>query len=193
MGYRPSSRGAGGNRHVVTDMKSLLALRGVGPESGAESVRFHGRRVTKVARKSNRGSFWFAGRTRRLEGRGPLNKGCDRRTRALPDVLAGGERYNRLGVLVWEGVVESRITLSELLRPKTLARHAKPAREAYRETVMVRDGNWELVHPVTSGSLGEVARISRQSGREAGTAVGADCVLEFSPEMKEERRDSQSR
>ena len=32
----------------VTDRKSLLALRGVGPESEAESVRFHGRRVTKV-------------------------------------------------------------------------------------------------------------------------------------------------
>jgi ATP-dependent DNA ligase len=32
-----------------------LALRGVGPESEAESVRFHGRRVTRVARKSNAG------------------------------------------------------------------------------------------------------------------------------------------
>ena len=32
-----------------------MALRGVGPESEAESVRFHGRRVTKVARKSNEG------------------------------------------------------------------------------------------------------------------------------------------
>ena len=31
-----------------TNRKSLLALRGVGPESEAESVRFHGRRVTKV-------------------------------------------------------------------------------------------------------------------------------------------------
>ena len=31
-----------------TDRKSLLALRGVGPESEAESVRFHRRRVTKV-------------------------------------------------------------------------------------------------------------------------------------------------
>ena len=31
-----------------TDRKSLLALRGIGPECEAESVRFHGRRVTKV-------------------------------------------------------------------------------------------------------------------------------------------------
>ena len=31
-----------------TDRKSLLALRGVGPESEAESVRFYGRRVTRV-------------------------------------------------------------------------------------------------------------------------------------------------
>ena len=33
---------------LLTDRKSLLALRGVGPESEAESVRFHGRRVTQV-------------------------------------------------------------------------------------------------------------------------------------------------
>ena len=38
---------------AVTDRKSLLALRGVGPKSEAESVRFHERRVTKQARKSN--------------------------------------------------------------------------------------------------------------------------------------------
>jgi hypothetical protein len=31
-----------------TNRKSLLALRAFGPESEAESVRFHGRRVTKV-------------------------------------------------------------------------------------------------------------------------------------------------
>ena len=32
----------------TTDRKGLLALRGVGPECEAESVRFHGRRVTKM-------------------------------------------------------------------------------------------------------------------------------------------------
>jgi hypothetical protein len=42
-----------GSAHLVslrllTDRKLLLALRGVGPESEAESVRFHGRRVTKA-------------------------------------------------------------------------------------------------------------------------------------------------
>jgi hypothetical protein len=37
----------------LTDRKSLLALRGVGRESQAESVRFHGRRVTKAGGKSN--------------------------------------------------------------------------------------------------------------------------------------------
>ena len=31
-----------------TDRKSLFALLDVGPESEAESVRFHGRKVTKV-------------------------------------------------------------------------------------------------------------------------------------------------
>lgn len=31
-----------------TDRKSLLALRSVGPESEAESVRFHGRRVIRL-------------------------------------------------------------------------------------------------------------------------------------------------
>ena len=59
---------------LCTDRKLLLALRGVGPESEAESVRFHGRRVTK----SGPGSQKLP-----PEGWGPLNKG---RTRALPDV-----------------------------------------------------------------------------------------------------------
>ena len=63
--------------HVSTDRKSLLALRGVGPESEAESVRFHGRRVTKVGPKVKHSC--------RRRGWGPLNKGCERRTRALPE------------------------------------------------------------------------------------------------------------
>jgi hypothetical protein len=43
------------------------------------------------------------------EGCGPLNKGCERRTWALPDVSGGGERHDRFGVVVGEGVVEPRI------------------------------------------------------------------------------------
>ena len=39
----------------VTDRKLLLALRAVGPESEAESVRFHGREVTKVGREVKHG------------------------------------------------------------------------------------------------------------------------------------------
>ena len=41
--------------------KSLLALRGVGPESEAESVRFHGRRVTKVGPRVKHGLSVKAG------------------------------------------------------------------------------------------------------------------------------------
>jgi hypothetical protein len=36
-------------------------------------------------------------------------QGCERRTWALPDVSGGGERYDRFGVVVGEGVVEPRI------------------------------------------------------------------------------------
>ena len=64
----------------LTDRKSLLALQGVGWESEAESVRFHGRGVTKVGPEVKHGR----------EGWGPLNKGCERRTRALPGVSGGG-------------------------------------------------------------------------------------------------------
>ena len=97
-----------------TDRKSLLALRGVGPESEAESVRFHGRRVTKAGPEVKHGPFRVAGRvhnSKKLppEGWGPLNKGCERRTWALPDVSGGGERHDRFGVVVGEGVVEPRI------------------------------------------------------------------------------------
>ena len=57
-----------------------MALRGVGPESEAESVRFHGRRVTKVGPEVKHGLFRVAGRARNPkklppEGWGPLNKG----------------------------------------------------------------------------------------------------------------------
>ena len=48
----------------TTVRKSLLALRGVGPESEAESVRFHGRRVTKVGPEVKHGLFRVAGRAR---------------------------------------------------------------------------------------------------------------------------------
>ncbi len=78
----------------TTDRKSLLALWGVDPESEAESVRFHGRRVTKVGPKSNTLEKAAAG------GLGPLNKGCERRTWALADVSGGGEGHERFGVVV---------------------------------------------------------------------------------------------
>jgi hypothetical protein len=42
---------------VMNDRKSLLALRGVGSESEAESVRFHERRVTKVGPEVKLGFF----------------------------------------------------------------------------------------------------------------------------------------
>jgi hypothetical protein len=57
-----------------------LALRGVGRESEAESVRFHGHRVTKVDPEVKEGVFWVAGRaaTRKpaTGGLGPLNRGA---------------------------------------------------------------------------------------------------------------------
>ncbi len=101
---------------LSTDRKSLLALRGVGPESEAESVRFYGRRVTKVGPEVKQGFFGLRGAPRNPkklppEGWGRLNKGCERRTRALPDVSGGGERHDRFGVVVGEGVVEPRIAL----------------------------------------------------------------------------------
>jgi hypothetical protein len=83
-----------------------LALRGVGPESEAESVRFHGRRVTKVGPEVKHGLFRVAVRARNPkklppEGWGPLNKGWERRTRALPDVSAGGDATT--GSVSWSG------------------------------------------------------------------------------------------
>jgi hypothetical protein len=45
-----------------TDRKSLLALRGVDRESEAESVRFHGRKVTRVGLEVKHRLFRVAGR-----------------------------------------------------------------------------------------------------------------------------------
>ena len=47
---------------IEYDRKSLLALRGVGPESEAESVRFHGRRVTRVGPEVKHGRRRAGGR-----------------------------------------------------------------------------------------------------------------------------------
>jgi len=79
-------------------------------------VRFHGRRVTKVGPE-----------VKQLppEGWGPLNKGCERRTWALPDVSGGGERHDRFGVVVGEGVVEPRIE-GRFARRVDAAMHAHP-------------------------------------------------------------------
>jgi hypothetical protein len=82
----------------VGNRESLSALRGVGPASEAESVRFHGRRVTK----SGPGSQTRA-------GGGDRRTRCERRTRALPDVSGGGERHGPFGVVIGERIVEPRI------------------------------------------------------------------------------------
>ena len=77
-----------------------MALRGGGPESEAENLRFHGRRVTKVGPEVKLSP----------EGWGSLNM---RRERAAlgpcRTFQVGGERHDRFGVVVGEGVVESRI------------------------------------------------------------------------------------
>ena len=115
-----------------------MALRGVGPESEAESVRFHGRRVTKVGPE-----------VKQLppEGWGPLNKGCERRTWALPDVSAGGERHDRFGVVVGEGVVEPRIE-GRFAQRVGAAMHAHPllpepemAQDALDDILLVDERN----------------------------------------------------
>jgi hypothetical protein len=54
---------------LCTDRKLLLALRDVGPESEAESMRFDGRRVTKVGPEVKHGLP--------REGWAPLNKGLE--------------------------------------------------------------------------------------------------------------------
>jgi hypothetical protein len=60
----------------------------LGRESEAESVRFLGRRVTKVGSEVKHGLFRRPRNPKKLplEGFGPLNKRCERRTRALPEV-----------------------------------------------------------------------------------------------------------
>jgi hypothetical protein len=72
-GRRNTRSSKSARRATDTDRKSLLALRGVGPESEAESVRFHGRRLTKVGPEVKQGLFRVAGRVRNPKNcrRGP--------------------------------------------------------------------------------------------------------------------------
>ena len=105
----------------LTDRKSLLALRGVGRQSEAESVRFHGRRVTRVGPEVKHGP----------EGWGPRNKGCERRTWALPDVSGGGERHDRFGIVVGEGSSshESRVVSPGGSVPEQDGQNQRPLQE----------------------------------------------------------------
>jgi hypothetical protein len=66
-------------KNCITDRKSLLAVRGVGRESEAESVRFPWAQSDKSGPEVKHGFFWVPGRVRNAkklppEGFGPLNK-----------------------------------------------------------------------------------------------------------------------
>jgi hypothetical protein len=128
-------------------------------------VRFHGRRVTKVGPEVKHGLFRVAGRARNPkklppEGWGPLNKGCERRTRALPDVSAGGERHDRFGVVVGEEVLEPRIE-GRFARRVGAGMHAHP---------LLPESEMRRMRSMTSSwSMSETMRISRE---HFGTAAG---------------------
>jgi hypothetical protein len=59
----PRVRDRGVRRRLI-HRKSLLALRGVGPEFEAERMRFHGRRVTKKGPGNQTGAFSGCGARR---------------------------------------------------------------------------------------------------------------------------------
>jgi hypothetical protein len=78
---------------------------------------------------------------------GPLNKGCERRTWALPDVSGGGERHDRFGVVAGEGVVEPRIE-GRFARRVGAGMHAHPllpepemAQDALDDILLVDERN----------------------------------------------------
>ena len=61
---RPVSCEAGAKWTRLTNKESILALRPIGPESQAKSLRFHGRRVIRWTRKSKHGLLRVGGRAR---------------------------------------------------------------------------------------------------------------------------------
>jgi hypothetical protein len=81
-GRRNTRTSKSARRATDTDRKSLLALRAVGPESEAESVRFHGRRLTKVGPEVKQGLFRGPGRAAEQWARGSL--GCCPRWFGMP-------------------------------------------------------------------------------------------------------------
>ena len=89
-----------------------MALRGVGPESEAESVRFHGRRVTKAGPEVEHGLFRIAERARNPKaaagGLGGAEQGVREAHSGAAGRSGGGERHERFGVVVGEGGVEPR-------------------------------------------------------------------------------------
>jgi hypothetical protein len=116
-----------------------LALRGVGPESEAESVRFHGRRVTKVGPEVKHGA----------RGLGAAEQGV----REAHSGAAGRFRWRRtprpVRCRVGEGVVEPRID-GRFTRRVGTGMHAHPllpepemAQDALDEILLVDKRNDE--------------------------------------------------
>ena len=99
-----------------------MALRDVGPESKAESVRFHARRVTKEGREVKHSSHRRAG---------SVNKGTRARSGAAGRFSGAGERDGRFNVVVGEGVVEPRIKgrLARQVGAGIHAHHLRPEPE----------------------------------------------------------------
>ena len=75
-----------------------------------------------------------------------MNKGCERRTWALPDVSGGGERHDRFGVVVGEGssshgsrVVSPGGSVPECTRP--LLPEPEMAQDALDDILLVDERN----------------------------------------------------
>jgi hypothetical protein len=78
-----------------TDRKSPLALRGVGRESEAESMRFHGRRVTSVRPEVKLGLFRVAGRAHNPKKLPPELGAAQQGMRKAHSGAAGRFRWRR--------------------------------------------------------------------------------------------------
>ena len=155
---RRRARGRTRRRRLIGNR--FLALRGVGPESEAECVRFHGRRVTKVGPEVKHGQLL------RVAGRAHNPKNPRRLTTAVPAPV-------RLLLVPMMPVVRLPWLLSRLLRGLSLLLRHRVTTQRASWVFAARPEGWLAHAPALAARL----LVARQGAGHDGHYFGHRMLL----------------
>jgi hypothetical protein len=135
---------------------------GRGPASEAESVRFHGRRVTKVGPEVNHGFFWVAGRATRKSCRQRAGGRADSRLSADAQTSAAGSERQRSGLSGRDDSVGVRFASRAASQHMEFAPGRHSGRVAKRRSAPLEHGPLEPNHFSLEEANERLATLSRR-------------------------------